>query len=202
MKNIAVGLLMLTFFTSQAAAESAAEALEVVKAQVNTVLADLDRNKTRYQNDPSQLNTLIESKMIRYFDADVMARLVMGKHWRTATKQQKKDFVNEFKQLILRTYSSSLLDYTGAKVDYGEPSEVKRHRTKINVRVTSPSGKVYPLTLSMIYRNQQWKGYDVALDGLSVITSYRSSIGEEISRKGLQTVIDDIKQLNLRGESK
>lgn len=201
-KKITVSLVLLTFFMTQAMAQSATEALEIVKIQVSTVLTDLDNNKARYQNDPRLLNTMIESKMIQYFDADIMARLVMGKHWKNTTEQQKNDFVNEFKQLILRTYSTSLLDYTGAKVEYGKPTEVKRNRTKINVKVTSPTGMVYPLTLSMIYRNNQWRGYDVALDGLSVITSYRSSIGEEISRKGLQTVIDDIKQLNLRGESK
>lgn len=200
--QIALMLMLGMAIMHNAFAQTAEEALATVKTQVSTVLADLKENEAYYKKNPANLNSMIESKMDDYFDADIMARLVMGKHWKKATKQQKKEFIQEFKQMILRTYSSSLLDYTGAKVDYGKAKKVKRNRTKIDATVVSPTGKTYPLTLSMIYRNGKWKGYDVSMDGLSVITSYRSSVGEEISQKGLQAVIDDIKQLNLKGESK
>lgn len=202
MKKMALAVMLLTTLMTQALAQTADEALATVQEQVNTTLADLKSNKQRYQDHPAALNAMIESKMIAYFDAEVMARLVLAKNWKKASQQQKNDFIKEFKQMLLRSYSSQLLDYTDAKATYGEPSKVKNNRTKIDVTVTNADGTSYPLTLSMIYRNGQWKGYDVSLEGLSAITSYRSSLGEEIAQKGLQKVIDEIKQLNASGQTK
>lgn len=195
---LATTILMTTTVNAQ----TADDALQTVKEQVSAVLSDLKANKARYQQDPATLNQMIDSRIDNYFDAPVMARLVIGKHWKKADASEQTAFINEFKQLILRTYSSSLLDYTDAKVEYGKASPVKRNRSKVDVKVISPTGQTYPLTLSMLYRKGQWKCYDVAMDGLSVITSYRSSIGEEIAQKGLASVIEEIKKLNEKGETK
>ncbi len=188
--------------TGSALAQTADDALATVKQSVAIVLADLKANKAEYESNPVALNRLIDEKMLPYFDADAMARLVLAKNWKNATPNQRQEFLDEFKQLVMRTYSKSLLDYTDAVVEYGTPTPIKRNRTKIDVTVTNSNGKVYPLTLSMGYRNGQWKGYDVSLDGLSVITSYRGSIGEEVARRGLQAVIDEIKMKNANGEVK
>ncbi len=188
--------------TGSALAQTADDALATVKQSVAIVLADLKANKAEYESNPVALNRLIDEKMLPYFDADAMARLVLAKNWKNATPNQRQEFLDEFKQLVMRTYSKSLLDYTDAVVEYGTPTPIKRNRTKIDVTVTNSNGKVYPLTLSMGYRNGQWKGYDVSLDGLSVVTSYRGSIGEEVARRGLQAVIDDIKAKNANGEVK
>lgn len=194
--------VMTVAMTSSAFAQSAEEALETVKTSVSVVLADLKANKSKYQSNPAALNSMIDNKMLPYFDTDAMAKLVLAKNWKSASAQQRKDFLNEFKQLIMRTYSASLLDYTDAKVEYGKPTKVKRNRTKIDATVINSNGKKYPLTLSMGYRNGKWKAYDVSMDGLSVITSYRGSIGEEVAQKGLQTVIDEIRALNAKGAVK
>ncbi len=199
MKFLATTVLTVAM-TGSAIAQTADDALATVKQSVSIVLADLKANKAEYENNPVALNRLIDEKMLPYFDADAMARLVLAKNWRNATPAQRQEFLDEFKQLVMRTYSKSLLDYTDAVVEYGTPTPIKRNRTKIDVTVTNSNGKVYPLTLSMGYRNGQWKGYDVSLDGLSVVTSYRGSIGEEVARRGLQSVIDEIKAKNARGE--
>ncbi len=198
----ALASLLALGMTTAAWAQDAKDALNIVKEQVSVVLADLKANKSRYQSNPAALNDMIDSKMVQYFDTEAMARLVLGKHWKNASKDQQKTFLKEFKQLIMRTYSKSLLDYTNATVTYDKTLPVKKNRTKINATINNSDGKSYPLKLSMAYRNGQWKGYDVSVDGLSVITSYRSSIGEEVSKKGLQTVIDEIKELNRQGKTK
>lgn len=194
--------LLVCSLMSSSFAQKAEDALATVKQSVDVVLADLKANKSEYQRNPAALNRMIDSKMLPYFDVDVMARLVLAKNWRDATETQRQMFLDEFKQLIMRTYSSSLLDYTDATVEYGKPSKVNRNRTKIDTTVINSDGKRYELTLSMGYRNGQWKAYDVSMDGLSVITSYRSSMGEEVSQKGLQQVIDEIKALNAKGAVK
>ncbi|PIE42138.1 MAG: hypothetical protein CSA47_01890 [Gammaproteobacteria bacterium] len=195
--------LFAVLMTGQAVAHTAQQALDTVKQSVSVVLSDLKVHKAEYKRNPAALNRMIDSKVLPYFDVDAMARLVLGKHWRGATETQRKTFLHEFKDLVLRTYSSELLDYANARVEYGKPSKVKnRKRTKIGASIINSDGKRYNLVLSMAYRNGKWKGYDVSMDGLSIVTSYRSSLGEEVSRKGIQTVIDEIKDLNAKGAIK
>lgn len=189
------------FFTNSAIAQTADEALETVKKSVVIVLSDLKANENEYRKNPAALNRLIDTKMLPYFDSYAMAKLVLAKNWKNATEEQRRSFINEFKKMIMREYSSRLLDYTNSKVTYGEPSEVKRNRTKIDVTVTNSDGKQYPLTLSMGYKAGAWKVYDIkAMDGFSVITSYRGSVGEQINNKGLQAVIDGLREKNQKGE--
>lgn len=197
--------LLSSAMTVGAWAQTAQGALDTVKKQVSVVMADLKSNKDLYQSNPAALNSMIDKKMVAYFDIHSMARLVLGKNWKNASTAQQEDFLNEFKQLILRSYSSSLLEYTEATFSYGKLHKVtgkKRPRTKIDITITNSDGKTYPLMLKMGYSNGKWKGYDVSLDGLSVITTYRSSIGEEVAQKGIQAVIDEIKVLNQKGSIK
>lgn len=192
------GLLALTM-AGNALAQTADGALKMVKDSVSIVLADLKANRGEYQSNPAALNRLINQKMLPYFDAEGMARGVLARNWHKATAAQRQAFLNEFKQLLMRSYSAKLLEYTNAKVEYGKPNKVERNRTKVDATVIS-NGKRYPLTLSVGYRQGQWKAYDVSLDGLSLITTFRSSIGEQVSQKGLQAVIDEIKVKNRKGE--
>lgn len=206
MKQVMIkSTVIATLWASMAAsawAQSVDDALTVVKASVEVMLSDLKANKSKYAADPSALNQTIDAKVLPYFDADAMARFVLGQSWKDASETQQQDFLTEFKQLIMRSYSSSMLDYADARVDYGEPSPLRKNRTKIPVTVTNAVGERYALELSLRYRQGEWKVYDVALDGLSVVTSYRSSLGEEVAQKGLQQVIDEIKDLNARGAVK
>ncbi|MGY0399180.1 MAG: MlaC/ttg2D family ABC transporter substrate-binding protein [Ostreibacterium sp.] len=194
-----VALLSLTI-TGHVMAQNAQDALDTVKLSVKSAIDDLKVNKALYQSNPEKLNGMIDSKVLPYFDTEAMARLVLAQNWRSASASQRSNFLNEFKMLILRTYSTRLLAYTDAKFKYGQPTPVKKNRTKIEVTVLHDNGQTHSVRLSMGYRNSKWKAYDVSMNGLSVITSYRSSIGEEISKEGLQTVIDEIKELNAKGQ--
>ncbi len=117
-----------------------------------------------------------------------MAILVLGKNWKNISESQRKTFINEFKQLMMRKYSSQLLSYTGATFSYGEPTAVKNKRAKIPVTIRN-NGESYPLILSMGYSKGQWKAYDVKLSGVSLVSSFRSSIGMEVAQKGIDKVI-------------
>lgn len=202
LKQIGYAAILTALMAGQAVAQTAEGALDTVKKSVSIVLDDLNANKASYQKDPAALNRMIDEKMVPYFDIEIMAKYVLGKNWKSATKQQQADFLSEFKQMIMRTYSASLLDYTDAEVTYGEPDEIKKKRTKVKATVVNNAGKRFPLELSMRYKNNKWLGYDVSLDGLSVVTSYRSSVGEEVAQKGIQAVIDEMKVLNAKGQVK
>lgn len=204
MKNKIMQLTMATALTlsmtASALAQTAEDAVAVVKASVTMVLSDLKQNKSLYEQDPTALNQLITNKMLPYFDERAMAVKVLGQNWRTATAQQKQDFINEFKQLAMRTYSSNLLDYADATVSYGNASLLSKNRiAQVDVSVKNSDGKVYPLMLTLINKKNQWKIMDVSMEGLSVVTIYHDALAEEIAQKGLQGIIDEYKALNRRG---
>lgn len=204
MKNKMMQWMMVTALalsmTASALAQTAESAVAVVKESVTVVLDDLRQNQRLYEQNPVALNRLISTKMLPYFDERAMAVKVLGQHWRTATKQQKEDFIKEFKQLVMRTYSSNLLDYTNATVSYGNASLLSRNRiARVDVNVKKADGKTYPLMLTLIHKKNQWKIMDVSMEGLSVITVYHDALAEEIAQKGLQGIIDEYKALNRNG---
>ncbi len=195
-KALFVGVFLMV--NQVASAQSVQDALQVVKKSVTIVMQDLNANKTRYKKNPSALSQMIDSKALPLFNSRKMARLVLATSWRKASKQQRNDFINEFKQLMMRKYASELLNYTDATFSYGKPTAVKRNRTKIPVTIES-RGETYPLLLSMGYSKGKWKAYDATFDGFSLVTSFRSSVGTEVSNKGIDRVIADMREKNKRG---
>lgn len=207
MKKIAINFtyaicILLSLMGRASAANTEEDALAMVKKSVSIALLDLKHNKEKYKTNHVALNHMIDTKMIPYFDTSVMSKYVLGKNWKNATEGQRTAFYNEFKQLIMRTYSNGLLDFSNAEVSYGTPDKIRKNRTKVKVDIVNNAGKKFPLELSLRYKDGQWKGYDVSMDGLSIITSYRSSIGEEVAQKGIQAVIEEIKALNAKGAVK
>lgn len=192
-------LLTLSVSFNLATAQDAQDALNTLKQQVDTVLADIKQNKTTYQKNPEALNAMIDQKVLPYFDDVFMAKAVLGQAWNSATDTQRSEFINELKSLILRTYSMKLLDYSDAQVTYRQPEQIRKNRVKIDVLIKSGS-ETHALTLSMGYRDGKWLCYDVSLEGVSPVASFRSSINDEISQKGLAKVIDELKAKNEKGE--
>lgn len=197
-KTIVFMWLALFTMSQVATAQTAQGALDTVKESVSVVMQDLKANKAKYQNNLGALDDMLDKKALQYFNERKMAILVLGKNWKNISESQRKTFINEFKQLMMRKYSSQLLSYTGATFSYGEPTAVKNKRAKIPVTIRN-NGESYPLILSMGYSKGQWKAYDVKLSGVSLVSSFRSSIGMEVAQKGIDKVIAEIKMQNAMG---
>ncbi|PID58449.1 MAG: hypothetical protein CR957_00220 [Gammaproteobacteria bacterium] len=184
-----------------ALAQNADDALAVVQNSVEVMLSDLKQNKARYQQDSLALNQLIEGKMLPYFDETRMAAKALGiSVWKSATPQQRRDFVNEFKSLLMRSYSTELLNYADASVTYGQPVALDAKYTQVDANITNSDGNSYQVSLKLRYnRRGQWLIVDVATEGFSFITSYGSQLKEKLETIGLQGVIDEYKALNASG---
>ncbi len=199
-KNNFLKMILAVFLTvSFAQAQTVQGAIETVKSNTESVLSDLNRNLSLYKSSPKALNKMIDRKIVPAFDIDVMAKYVLGKNWKHATKTQRKEFISSFKTMIMRTYAKGMFDYTNANITYNKVSAIKKNRTKIKVTIINNNGKKYILELRMRYNRGKWKAYDVSMDGLSIIASYRSSVGQEVAEKGIDAVTNEIKGLNKRG---
>jgi phospholipid transport system substrate-binding protein len=133
---------------------------------------------------------LVEAKVLPIFDFNRMTQLALGKHWPGATPQQKKALVTEFRNLLVRTYSSSLTEFSNQAVEF-KPMTVKPDATDVTVRseIRQPGSQPVPIDYSMYKTDFGWKVYDVAIDGVSLVTNYRASFSSTIRQSGIDGLI-------------
>lgn len=182
----------------------AADAQQLVKDTTDQLLARLERDRETLRKNPDQIYTLVEDIVLPHFDFTRMSQWVLGKYWRSADAKQRTRFTEEFRILLVRTYATALLEYTDQTVRYlpfHAPDDAKTVTVKTEI-VQSTGGPPIPLHYSL-YRNKsgEWKVYDIAVEGVSLVTNYRSSFAADIREKGLDSLIDRLTELNARGEA-
>lgn len=168
---------------------------ELVKDVAEAMLKDLDANRAEYQKDPSKVGALVEKHLLPRFDTQYAAQLVLGKHWRTATAQQRQRFVDAFYQSLLRNYGSALAEFTGDKLKVFPASvDPNADRATVRTEVKRSNGTRVPVNYSLRKTAEGWKAWDVVIEGISYVKSFREDFGAEIDQKGLDAVIDRIEK--------
>lgn len=181
--------LMAGFNSAQAlAADTPPDVL--ARTTTNEVLAILKQDKDLQNGNLGKVYQLVEAKILPNFDFNRMTQLVIGKHWPRATAQQKQALVTEFRNLLVRTYASSLTAFTNQSVEF-KPLAMKTDDTDVTVRseIRQPGGQPIPIDYNMYKTAFGWKIYDVTIDGVSLVTNYRSSFSSEIRQKGIDGLI-------------
>lgn len=170
---------------------------QIIETTANTMLKELNNNKVALKSSPEKLYSLIENIVVPNFDFDLMSQFVMGKVWKTATDTQKIAFKKEFKILLINTYGSSLLDYANTKISI-LPQTVKgdaRDRV-VKTEAVVPGKPPFSIIYSMANDSGKWLVYDVSIEGLSVVSNYRTEILAQIKSKGIDGMIDAIRAKN------
>lgn len=163
---------------------------ELVTKVAQDTLKDLDAHRAEYQKDPKKVRELVDKTMLPYFDTAYAAQLVLAKHWRTATAAQRTRFVEAFYQSLLQNYGEALLEFTPERLRIlpyqGQPdAQVATVRTEVR----RDNGSRVPVNYSLRKTPEGWKAYDVQIEGVSYVKSFRTDFGAEIQQKGLEAVI-------------
>jgi phospholipid transport system substrate-binding protein len=163
---------------------------EVVQAAAQGMLQDLDKDRDAYRRDPAKVGQLVDKYLLPHFDTEFAARLVLGVHWRTATPEQRKHFIDAFYHSLLANYGSALVDYTADKLKIF-PTNVDANATRATVRteVKRSNGDRVSVNYYMRKTAEGWKAWDVVIDGISYVNSYREDFGPQIEQQGLDAVI-------------
>jgi phospholipid transport system substrate-binding protein len=163
---------------------------ELVENSAKKMLAELDANRAMYRSDPSKLDALVGNVLLPNFDTEYSARLVLGQSWRTATPEQRKRFVDAFYHSLLRNYGAALIDFTGDrfivlpyKGDAGDTTATVRTEVK------KSTGDKVPVNFSLRKTPEGWKAWDVVIEGISYVKSFKTDFASEIQQKGLDDVI-------------
>ena len=179
----------------QAAAPAAAtsdgsDPTALVQATAQGMLGDLDKNREEYRRDPKKIAALVDKYLMPHFDAETSARVVLGQFWRTATPDQRQRFINAFYHSLLSNYGDALAEFTADRLKI-YPTRLEPGVTSATVRtdVRRRNGDLVSVNYSLRLTPQGWKAWDVVIDGISYVKSYREDFGAQIESQGLETVI-------------
>ncbi len=199
MKKYLFGTAFLLFTSTFGIASAEAIAPdEMVKNTANEVIEVLKENQSNNgAMDINQVGKLVEDKIASKFDFERMSRMVLGKNWVLASKSQQDQFVIEFRSLLVRTYSSALQKFKGQTIEY-KPMMVGATENEANVKtlVSQPGSTPIPIEYALERKADTWNLYDVRIDGLSLVTSYRGQFSEEIRKNGIEGVIQKLTEKN------
>jgi phospholipid transport system substrate-binding protein len=188
-----ISMLGLAAHAADAPASANASTLtpqQLVENSAKRMLQELDANRAMYKADPSKLDALVGNVLLPNFDTEYSARLVLGQSWRTATPEQRKRFVDAFYHSLLRNYGAALIDFTGDRfvvLPYkGDPGDTT---ATVRTEVKKSSGDKVPVNFSLRKTPDGWKAWDVVIEGISYVKSFRTDFASEIQQKGLDDVI-------------
>jgi len=182
-------LIMIALF-SQSVFSADIGPLQLIKQATDQVLGEIKLNAEEYQANPDKLFELVDQVVLPHFNFVAMTNLALYRHRKEFNDEQKVRIVNEFKTLLIRTYGKALLEYNNQEVNYLDMlGSVEKGKVKVKTEVNQAGGVAIPLDYSLRLVKQGWQVYDIQVDGISLVTNYRSSFSREINKNGVEGLI-------------
>ena len=166
----------------------------VLKQTSDEVIAVLKDRREELKENPALVYDLVDEYILPHLDEVTIAKLALGKNWRKATREQKLEFVEEFRNLLIRTYGKSLSEFSDQEINYF-PVKMKQGDKKVVVKseVLQPGGPSIPVSYRMRIKDDAWLVYDLSIDGVSLVTSYRGTFDQEVRKGGIDGLINYLK---------
>ena len=196
-KLVIIATLTAGLIAQTALAQDAPDAL--VRKNTTEILAALKADKDLAAGNQKKIEKLADEKILPLFNFVRMTQLAVGRNWRDANDAQKKSLIDEFRTLLVRTYSTSLTQFRNQTIDV-KPTKMVAGDTEVVVKtqVIQPGGQPIPIDYSMEKSGDSWKVYDVLIDGVSLVTNYRSSFNTEIQKSGIDGLIKSLSERNTK----
>lgn len=197
MSRIITLLLLGLLFTSSLPAAATLTPSDQVKQTVGSILEvlqnpDLDAGQRR-----DQVRDIVRQR----FDYESMSQVILATNWRQATPSQREQFINLFRELLEQTYFSAMDSYNNQQVRMGR----ERQRGKLAVVHTyiTSANKEVPVSYKLRLRDNGWYAYDVTVDGISLVSNYRTSFRNLVKQRGMEGLLSELagKVANLKTKS-
>jgi len=192
-----VSLLVAALWLGAAFAQEQEAPDVMVKRVAEDTLAAIRADKELQAGNPAKVKQLIETKLVPYFDTTRMTALAMGRNWRAASPEQQKEVSEQFKTLLIRTYSNALTNYRDNTMTY-RPLRTNPGDEDVVVRteVTRTGQAPIPIDYSMEKTPGGWKCYDVVVAGVSLVTNYRDEFNDIVKSSGVDGLIKTLTDKN------
>ena len=163
----------------------------VIEGAVEELTEKLRGRRDELAEDRDQLYTLIDGILLPRFDRKLAAQLVLAKHWRTASEEQRERFINAFYNSLLRKYADGLLEFDEERIEVVEfRGDKTAKRSLVKTNVTLDDGTQVPVHYDLVNRGDRWLIFNVKVEGVSYVSNFRTELDSEIRASSLQAVID------------
>lgn len=186
----------LVWVHAAANTQSTPEAL--IKTTTDKVLEVLKKEREVINNDPARIYGIVDEYIILHFDFERMSQRVLGKFWHRATPEQQTNFRKQFQTLLVHTYAAALREYTDQKVEFLPTRPREAGEVSVRTQIVQSGGPPIPIQYEMYKQSEQWKVYDISIDGVSLVINYRSTFASEIRSNGLDGLIARLVEHNKR----
>jgi len=177
-----------------------ADPVAMLKNLSDQTISKLKANQAEIKKNPQATYNLIQTILMPHVDLMGMSRSVVGKkYWDEAAPAQQKEFSEQFSSLIAGTYVSALQSYTNQQIKFYPVRgglQPEQTRVEINSVILQPNGPSIPVNYRLILKNNEWVMYDLIVDSVSLLNSYRAQFATPLQEGGLPTLIEQLKQHN------
>jgi len=190
MRRLLITAVLSCFTLTVPDARAAAEPIDVIREAVDLLTDGLDGRKEELAADKNALYAFIDGILLPRFDRQFAAGAVLGKHWRTASDEQKDRFVAAFYTALLHRYADGILEFDTDRVEIlPYKGDANKRTTVVKTRVKLDDGTKVPVHYTLVNREDQWRMFDVKIEGVSYVRNYRAELESEIRRSSLDKVI-------------
>lgn len=168
---------------------------EVVKATTERLQGEISKREKEFRADKRKLYAFVDQVIVPKFDSRYIAQLILARHWKSASEDQRKRFETAFKNMLVNSYADALVEYHNDVKAEWQPLRMAPDAKDVTVqsRLIRNSGKPpVPIGFAMRLKDDEWKVYDIIIENLSLITSFRSQVNSEIKRSGLDALIQKL----------
>ncbi len=199
-------ILLAVTLLSNTYADSAPEPQQLMEETSRQMIRAFKESTEAIRSDPQVAYTLVSDNLVPKINFPLMSRWVLGKNWKKATSKQQQTFIAEFRNLVVKFYSKALIDYL-LKNDLSDDiisfkpfrGKIKGKYATVRSQINPPSGSE-PIKVNYdLYHSKktgQWQVYDVSVEGISLVTTYRSSFKQIISKKGMDGLLTELQDKN------
>lgn len=200
-RHVLLLLALLPMATGVSAFAAPDEATALVQRTSERMLSTLQARRAEVDRNPSLIYGMIDSILAPHFDFERITQGALGQHWRQATPEQRRQLIDAFKQVLVRTYARSLLNYSGQEIRYlpvrpGSRVDTVTVSTEIQDRGAPP----IPVGYRLYNGGGGWKVYDVVINNASLVGNYRTSFATEIRQGGIEGLISKLGDMNRKGQ--
>ncbi|MDA0681495.1 MAG: ABC transporter substrate-binding protein [Proteobacteria bacterium] len=186
MKRIITGLAIIFLGTIAFAADPN----DVIQSATDELAVELEGRKAELKENKDELYALIDKILLPRFDRRYAAQLVLGRHWRTASGEQRDNFIDVFYRSLLRRYSDGVLEFDQDRVELLPfRDDDTKDRTVVKSIVSLEDGTKVPVNYGMVLRDGGWLMFDVTIEGISYVRNFRTELNSEIQSSSLDAVI-------------
>lgn len=186
MIRIATLILSGLLFTASLSAAAAITPTERIKQTVDSVLQVLANDELNKQQRRDQVRDIVRQR----FDYESMSQVILATSWRSATKSQREQFITLFRELLEQTYFSAMDSYENQSIRMGR-ERLKGNLAEVQTFVVSPSKQV-PVSYKLRQLKDDWYAYDVTVDGVSLVSNYRTSFRNLVKEKGMDGLLAEL----------